>query len=168
MYRVSPLTYIVEGLVGNGTAFFSFCSQFCILFRSVAVGNQLVNCSPVELVTLTPPSGQSCGSYMANYISGNGGYLANPDATSGCQFCVARTTDQFFGNNFNIERAHRWRNIGIVSAEVLFNVRPFLISLVFEHCADAVPRSLRFSSSRTYSACASAVSSLSSRGNEDL
>lgn len=87
-----------------------------------AVGKQTITCAPVELVHLEPPVGQSCGSYMQNYISRAGGYLTNPDATSDCLFCSDRTTDQFLGPSFNIEYSHHWRNFGILMAFIMFNV----------------------------------------------
>jgi ABC-type multidrug transport system permease subunit len=88
----------------------------------IAVGGQNVACAPVEFVKLNPPSGQTCGDYMQRYISRAGGYLTNPDATSTCEFCSVRTTDQFLGANFNIKYSHHWRDLGFVLAFVLFNV----------------------------------------------
>ena len=90
-------------------------------FKS-AVGKQTITCTSVELVTLEPPASQSCGNYMQSYISRAGGYLTNPDATSGCQFCSDRTTDQFLGPSFNIEYSHHWRNFGILMAFIMFNM----------------------------------------------
>jgi ATP-binding cassette subfamily G (WHITE) protein 2 (SNQ2) len=90
--------------------------------KKLAVGNQNITCAPVELVTLEPPSGQSCGDYMQSYISRAGGYLSNPNATSGCEFCSDRTTDQFLGPSFNIEYSHHWRDFGFIMAFVVFNV----------------------------------------------
>jgi len=60
---------------------------------------------------------------MGPFTSFIGGYITNPDATSGCLYCPYRTTDQFMLNNFNIEYAHHWRNLGIIMGVVLFNVR---------------------------------------------
>ncbi|EJD42304.1 pleiotropic drug resistance ABC transporter [Auricularia subglabra TFB-10046 SS5] len=103
MYRISPYTYLIEGLLGQ------------------AVGHQQINCSQKELVTLNPPSGQTCGAFMQQYIARAGGYLANPDATTGCEFCSTRTTDEFLESNFNIFYHHHWRNLGIVFGFVIFN-----------------------------------------------
>ncbi|KAF7984807.1 hypothetical protein HWV62_11820 [Athelia sp. TMB] len=105
MYRLSPYTYLVEGLVGQ------------------AVGKIEVTCAPQELVTLQPPSGQTCGSYMESYLTNVGGYLNNPNATSACEFCSIRTTDQFLENNFNIFYSHHWRNLGLLVAFIAFNIR---------------------------------------------
>ena len=81
-----------------------------------------INCAEKELVMLEPPSGQSCGSYLQTFINSSGGYLTNPDATSGCEYCSVRTTDQFLVSNFNIHYENRWRNIGVVLAFSVLNV----------------------------------------------
>jgi len=104
MYRVSPFSYLIEGLLGQ------------------AIGHTEINCAAKEFVTLQPPGGQSCGGYLSTYVTNSGGYVQNPDATSGCQFCPSRTTDQFLLNNFNIEFSHHWRNLGILLGITLFNV----------------------------------------------
>ncbi|CCO28597.1 pleiotropic drug resistance ABC transporter [Rhizoctonia solani AG-1 IB] len=77
MYRLSPLTYLIEGLLVNG------------------IGKMDLTCSPTEIQTIVPPSGQTCSSYMNQYISTAGGYLVNPDASSDCQFCPQSTTDTY-------------------------------------------------------------------------
>ncbi|KAG2028441.1 ABC-2 type transporter-domain-containing protein, partial [Suillus americanus] len=64
MYRVSPFTYLIEGLLGQ------------------AIGGQLINCASTELVPINPPSGLSCATYMDPFISFAGGYLTNPDAAT--------------------------------------------------------------------------------------
>jgi len=103
MYRVSPYTYLVEGLAGN------------------VLGGQDVECSAVEYAHIDPPFDQSCSQYLGPYISTNGGYISNPGATSQCQFCQYRTADQYLGENFNIQYSHRWRNVGIFIAFIVFN-----------------------------------------------
>lgn len=104
MYRLSPYTYLIEGLLGQ------------------ALGRQDINCSPVEFVQLSPPSGQTCQSYMENFMSFAGGYLSNPEATEACNYCSSRTTDQFLINSFNIFYEHHWRNLGFMLAFTAFNV----------------------------------------------
>ncbi|KAF8957821.1 pleiotropic drug resistance ABC transporter [Flammula alnicola] len=103
MYRLSPYTYLIEGLLGQ------------------AVGRQQINCSAVEFVTINPPSGMTCEQYMAPYMSFAGGYLTNPAASTACEFCSVRTTDQFLEHAFNIFYHHHWRNIGILVAFIFFN-----------------------------------------------
>jgi ATP-binding cassette subfamily G (WHITE) protein 2 (SNQ2) len=103
MYRLSPYTYLVEGLIGQ------------------ALGGQIIECAKKELATLQPPSGETCGAYLEAFISRRGGYLVNPDATSDCSFCSSRTTDQYFGPIFNIFYPHHWRNAGLLCAYIVFN-----------------------------------------------
>lgn len=103
MYRVSPYTYLIEGVAGN------------------ALGGEQVECSGVEYALIDPPSGQTCSQFLGSYISANGGYIADPSATSQCQFCQYRTADEYLGNNFNIQYSHRWRNVGIFIVFIAFN-----------------------------------------------
>ncbi|KIY44860.1 pleiotropic drug resistance ABC transporter [Fistulina hepatica ATCC 64428] len=104
MYRASPFTYIIEGLIGY------------------AVGHSKIVCSDVEFVSLDPPSGQTCEQYMGPYIASEGGYLGNPSSTSACQFCAVDTTDALLGEMFNIYYSHHWRNVGLVCVFIAFNV----------------------------------------------
>ncbi|KDR70391.1 hypothetical protein GALMADRAFT_254847 [Galerina marginata CBS 339.88] len=110
MYRLSPFTYLIEGLLGQ------------------AIGHQQVNCSSIEFVSLNPPSGMTCGEYMTPYMSFAGGYLTNPSATTACEFCSVRTTDQLLEQAFNIFYDHHWRNFGLVMAFSLFKV--FLVFML--------------------------------------
>ncbi|KAL5527915.1 hypothetical protein ACEPAG_6716 [Sanghuangporus baumii] len=104
MYRLSPFTYLIEGLIGQ------------------ALGRAEVNCSQTEFVTVQPPSGQTCAQYMNTYISNHGGYLQNPDASSSCNFCAYRTTDEFLESSFNIMYSHRWRDVGFMMVYICFNI----------------------------------------------
>lgn len=123
MYHLSPYTYLIEGVLGQGSHALMFVKFQAFTYTSnIAIGKQDVDCTPVELVTLTPPSGQTCGTYMQQYISSAGGYLTNPDASSACKFCSVRTTDQFLEANFNIEYSRHWRDFGFVLVFVAFNV----------------------------------------------
>lgn len=97
-----------------------------------AVGRQIIECNDTELVTLEPLAGQTCGTYMAQYISTVGGYLTNPDATTGCQFCSSRTTDEWLGPQFNIFYHNHWRDFGLFWAYILFNVSRKYTTLTIE------------------------------------
>ncbi|EMD36973.1 hypothetical protein CERSUDRAFT_114880 [Gelatoporia subvermispora B] len=103
MNRLSPFTYVIEGLVGQ------------------ALGKRSITCSSVELVPIMPPSGQSCSQFLGPFISSAGGYLTNPDATSDCLYCAYSTTDAFLSQSFNIFYSHRWRNVGLLCAYIIFN-----------------------------------------------
>ncbi|KAL0959811.1 hypothetical protein HGRIS_011492 [Hohenbuehelia grisea] len=104
MYHVSPYTYLIEGLVGQ------------------ALGHRAVTCSPLEIVRVDPPLGQTCGQYFKQYIAMAGGYLQNTNATSACGFCAFATTDEFLGLNSNVFYSHRWRNVGLLCVYILFNL----------------------------------------------
>ncbi|KAJ6507866.1 pleiotropic drug resistance ABC transporter [Mycena vitilis] len=104
MYRVSPFTYLTEGLLGQ------------------ALGKHPITCSAVEFVHMDPPAGQTCGAYLATYISTAGGYLTNPDATSACEFCSTATTDQLLGASFNIFYSNHWRDFGLLFVYIGVNI----------------------------------------------
>jgi ATP-binding cassette subfamily G (WHITE) protein 2 (SNQ2) len=83
---------------------------------------------------------------MNPYISFAGGYLANPNATSSCQFCGVRTTDALIGANFNIFYDHHWRNFGLMMAFILFNVRmPFRVLFLQQLTSEILSRYSAFS-----------------------
>lgn len=50
------------------------------------------------------------------------GYLTNPDATLGCQFCAYRRTDEYLAKSFNIFYSHRWRDFALTFGYIAFNV----------------------------------------------
>ncbi|KAG2118374.1 ABC-2 type transporter-domain-containing protein [Suillus clintonianus] len=104
MYRVSPFTYIIEGLLGQ------------------AIGGESISCSSTELVSVNPPKGLTCDKYLGPFMEFAGGYLTNPEAAEGCQYCLTKTADQFMYSRFNIKYNHHWRNLGIVFGFVTFNI----------------------------------------------
>jgi len=120
MYRVSPFTYLLEALIGYG------------------LGRQEVHCSPVEFLTINPPAGQTCGDYLGPYMSSRGGYLQDLNATTACQLCSARTTDDMLGGVYNLFYENHWRDFGVVMVFVVFNVsRSVAHSLMCETQASA-------------------------------
>ncbi|KAL3427777.1 ABC transporter cdr4 [Phlyctema vagabunda] len=102
MYRISPFTYLVDGILSTGLA------------------NTLVTCSNIELLNFEPPNGSTCGQYMADYITSAGGYLQDTEATSGCQFCTVRDTNTLLAR-MSLSYGARWRNFGIMWAFICFN-----------------------------------------------
>ena len=122
MYRLSPYTYLIEALLGQGGSLSFNCAFLNAKMHHAAIGRMEINCSPTELVTVDPPSGQTCGSFLQEYISRSGGYITNPDATIGCQYCSARTTDEWMEPNFNILYSNHWRDFGIFWGYIVFNV----------------------------------------------
>lgn len=103
LYRVSPFTYLVEGML------------------SVAVANTQVQCSNSELLRITPPNGQTCQAYLSTWISEAGGQLINPTSTTECQYCALDSTNTFL-SQFQIYYSNRWRDFGLLWAYICFNV----------------------------------------------
>ncbi|SCW01214.1 LAFE_0D07602g1_1 [Lachancea fermentati] len=103
MYRVSPLTYFIDGLLSTGLA------------------NADVACSSYELVHFTPPAGQTCGEYMTPYIESVGtGYLTNPSSTDQCSFCTVSNTNDYLAA-VSSHYKNRWRNYGIFLCYIFFD-----------------------------------------------
>lgn len=103
MYRVSPFTYLVEGMLSTGIA------------------NQRTHCADNEFVSFSPPSGQTCATYMRPYINAAGGYLQDPSATGTCQFCTYDDTNVFL-KGVSLSYSHAWRDFGILWVYILFNI----------------------------------------------
>ncbi|KAL2818975.1 ABC-2 type transporter-domain-containing protein [Aspergillus cavernicola] len=103
MYRVSPLTYLIAGLTATG------------------LHGRAIECSSEELSVFNPPSGQSCGDYMASFLQVAPGTLYNPTATQNCQYCSLDNADQYLASS-NIYYSERWRNWGIGWAYIGFNI----------------------------------------------
>jgi ATP-binding cassette subfamily G (WHITE) protein 2 (PDR) len=117
MYRLSPYTYLVDGLL------------------SVGLSNTLVKCTDVEFLTFNPSSGDTCGQYMSTYISQFGGYLQDANATADCKFCIVYDTNTFL-LGLSSSYGNRWRNFGILFAFVAVNV----VAAVFLYWLARVPK----------------------------
>lgn len=103
MYRVSPFTYLVSGLLSTGLA------------------NSKVYCAQREFVVFNPPQGETCGQYLSAYRDTFGGYIANPNATINCNYCTMDDTNIFLAS-LSSNYSERWRNFGILWVFVIFNV----------------------------------------------
>ncbi len=104
MYRVSPLTYLIAGWASTGLA------------------GKPINCAENELAQFNPPPDQTCGQYLADYLSGGAiGQLQNPEASSSCRYCPLSSSDQFLAS-VDISYDNRWRDFGIGWAYVVFNI----------------------------------------------
>jgi len=105
MYRVSPFTYFVDGML------------------SVGIANNDVVCAKNELLTFDPPSGMNCGTYMTPYLNatvGQARQVINPSATSACEFCAIGSTNDYLAQ-LGLDYHLRWRNFGILWAYIAFN-----------------------------------------------
>ena len=103
MYRVTPITYFTNAMVSTG------------------ISGVEVTCTAQEILKFDPPSGQSCGTYLTDYINAMGGKLFNADATRECQFCPVSTTDSLIAR-LGIDYGDRWRNLGITLIYSVVNV----------------------------------------------
>ena len=95
MYRVSPFTYLINGMLATGLA------------------NTEATCADIEYSTFDPREDETCGDYVRAYIKQAGGYVLNPDATSQCRFCPIRDTNVYLRQLVS-EYSTRWRNFGML------------------------------------------------------
>ncbi|RAL06950.1 putative ABC multidrug transporter [Aspergillus homomorphus CBS 101889] len=104
MYRVNPFTYLVSSLL------------------STTLGAAPMHCADNEVLSFFPPSGRSCGEYMQEYHSVNGGYVLNPDAQGNveCRFCTLEYTNQYLAG-LNINFSNRWRDFGLLWVYIVVN-----------------------------------------------
>ena len=103
MYRVSPFTYLVSGMLATGVA------------------NTAVVCADNELLNIVPLANQTCQEYLGPYLMAAGGNLLNPEATDSCTMCpIASTNDFLAGVSSHYE--DRWRNFGIIWVFIIFNI----------------------------------------------
>lgn len=103
MYRVSPFTYLIDGMLATGLA------------------NNKIVCSSIELVKFNPPSDQTCYQYLSTYINTTGGYLVDNSTTTNCEYCSAANTNVYL-EQLSSQYSTRWRNFGIMWAFVIFNI----------------------------------------------
>lgn len=103
MYRVSPFTYLVDGMLSTGLA------------------NNRVRCSSIEYATFQPAAGLTCEQYLQNYLNSTGGYVNNPTDTQNCQYCSVDQTNVYL-SQISSSYANRWRNFGIMWAFIIFNI----------------------------------------------
>ncbi|EER24923.1 multidrug resistance ABC transporter, putative [Coccidioides posadasii C735 delta SOWgp] len=102
MYRVSPFTYLVSGML------------------SVGISNTEVTCAPNEYLRFDPLNG-TCGEYMEAYKATMGGYIENELATSNCNFCPISDTNVFL-SSVSANYSDVWRNFGIMWVYIIFNI----------------------------------------------
>ncbi|KAL6890684.1 ABC-2 type transporter domain-containing protein [Trichoderma evansii] len=103
MYRVSPFSYLVNGML------------------SVGVANTVVNCADNEFVRIQPPSGETCGKYLATFVNATGGNLINPDSTTECVYCSISETNTYLAG-IGSHYSERWRNFGLIWVYIVFNI----------------------------------------------
>ncbi|GAA5916936.1 hypothetical protein JCM6882_003833 [Rhodosporidiobolus microsporus] len=102
LYHLNPFTYMIEGLVSN------------------ELHGLEVNCRTSEFRVFDPPAGQTCSEWAGAYVSVAGGYLADLNATSGCQYCQYSSGDGFL-QTMSLDYSKRGRDIGVFTAYCVFN-----------------------------------------------
>ncbi|TVY46155.1 ZEB2-regulated ABC transporter [Lachnellula occidentalis] len=106
MYRVSPFTYLVSGVLSTGLA------------------NTDVVCADYEYLHFNPPPGENCSTYLDPYINYTkdypNGYYLDGGATSDCMFCTLSKTNQFL-TAVGVNYEDRWRNFGLMWVFIAFN-----------------------------------------------
>ncbi|CAK1367877.1 ABC transporter CDR4 [Cercospora beticola] len=103
MYRTSPMTYLISSIA------------------ITMLHQRPIECSSSEINVFQPPAGQTCGEYMADYMTTANGVLQNPQATSDCGYCSLTTADQYL-SNAGIEWGNRWRDFGLVWVYIIASV----------------------------------------------
>ncbi|EFQ96657.1 opaque-specific ABC transporter CDR3 [Nannizzia gypsea CBS 118893] len=103
MYRLSPATYLVGGLMSS------------------AVANSEVHCASHEILTMRPIDSSTCGDFLNSYINSAGGMVLNPSATDICRYCPIASSNEFLAG-FHISYNTRWRDFGLMWVYILFNI----------------------------------------------
>ncbi|KAL3481383.1 ABC-2 type transporter-domain-containing protein [Aspergillus californicus] len=97
MYYLDPFTYLVGGLLTD------------------VLWDVKVECLDSEYLHFEPPSGQTCGQYMADFLAEQPGYLLDGNSTSTCSFCQY-STGADYARTFNLqEQYYGWRDTGITA-----------------------------------------------------
>lgn len=101
LYYLDPFTYLVGGLLGE------------------VLWDVKVECKPEEFVHFQSPPGQTCGEYMATFLSEQIGYLLDSNSTS-CSFCQYNTGADY-AKTFNLnEKYYSWRDVSIHSWPLIY------------------------------------------------
>lgn len=77
-------------------------------------------CSASEASVFNPPSGQTCGEYLAPFLKQAPGMLQNYNATADCSYCSVSIADEYLSGS-KIFWDERW-HFGIVWAFIGFNI----------------------------------------------
>ncbi|ESZ90511.1 multidrug resistance protein CDR1 [Sclerotinia borealis F-4128] len=103
VYRASPLTYFVDGMVLAGLA------------------NTHIECSDIQLLHVDPPfSNSTCGEYLGPFLQYASGVLKNPAATTNCLYCPVDQTNQLL-QQLGLETQQAWRIVAYMVIYVIFN-----------------------------------------------
>ncbi|KAK8044790.1 ABC multidrug transporter [Apiospora rasikravindrae] len=104
VWRVSPLTYLIDGLSLAGLAHVD------------------ITCSPVQMLVVNPPNGTLCRDYFEPYIQVAHGAVLNPEARGNCQYCPITNADSYLYGSLDVGSASPWNNVGYFVVFVAFNI----------------------------------------------
>jgi len=105
LYEINPISRLVSGMVVT------------------ELHGAPVRCTEWEFNTFTPPAGETCESYAAEFMSYAPGYLRNASETAKgvCQYCAFKVGDEFY-NTLQFSFDNRWRDFRIFLAFVVSNL----------------------------------------------
>ncbi|KAI4642099.1 hypothetical protein J4E93_007243 [Alternaria ventricosa] len=102
MFWINPSTYWIGGVL------------------AATLNGIPVECQESETAIFDAPPGQTCSSYAGAFASASPGYLLNPDATTGCQYCPYSVGNDYLAT-IHIKASDKWRNFGIFLAFCISN-----------------------------------------------
>jgi ABC-type multidrug transport system permease subunit len=103
MNRVSPATYLVNGLA------------------SAAVANAEVRCAANEILHMVPAANQTCSDFLGPFSDATGGNVLNPSARDICSYCPVSNSNTMLAQ-FDIRYTNRWRDFGILWVYIFVNI----------------------------------------------
>lgn len=93
LYYINPFNYLTGGILNP-------------LLWDVPV-----RCTEDEFGVFDPPTGQTCGAYLEEFLQTSTGYLDNPDANEGCRYCAYEVGSEYL-DSLNLGTwVYGWRNI---------------------------------------------------------
>jgi ATP-binding cassette subfamily G (WHITE) protein 2 (PDR) len=101
VYRASPLTYFIDGMV--------------------VAENTAIKCADIEILHINPPARKTCGDYLSDWISTAGGYLKYPTTRHDYEYFPVSDTNILLSNT-GITVGDRWHNFAYLTVYVVFNV----------------------------------------------
>ncbi|KAJ5621248.1 hypothetical protein N7528_006031 [Penicillium herquei] len=110
MYRVSPVTYLMGGMI------------------KAALADTDLHCASIDLLNIPLPSENSslsCGSYLDAYVQSVGGKILNPNTTvamgEDCVFCDVTDANTVL-KSMGMDVHTRWLDLGLFVVYVVVNV----------------------------------------------
>ncbi|TVY46260.1 ATP-dependent permease PDR10, partial [Lachnellula cervina] len=122
VYRASPLTYFIDGMV------------------LASLANTHLECSNVQLLHINPPlvglSNLTCAEYLRRFAQYTNRVLKNPAAMTDCLYCPVNETNILL-RQLDLGTEYAWSNVGYITVYVLFNA----FAIYFIYWLTRVPKS---------------------------